>query len=345
MSSMWPQIARPDAGTVLVTESSSAAAWEGTPWPAGLLSFTEFAATDGGAVLTYTQWASGEADHAFVAGLTGAEPVEYELYRSGGREDRPTPGCLVAVRVEFDGPDRERQRQWIDTVFQALASEAEPHPGGIAGHFHVSADGTRVLNYAEWTDEQAHRDAIESSGQGAVGGSADWRRVQEFPGVRSSQVRRYHLLRSLPAPAEEVLDSPTDWVAQHIRSYVDSDGRNGHLYHGLPTLLLTTRGRKSGKLRRTALIYGQDGDRHLLVASNGGSSRHPAWYLNLTAHPDVTVQVGGDTFDARARMATPQEKRELWPVMAEVFPRYDTYQEGTERDLPLVILEKSARQA
>ncbi|MGN9788026.1 nitroreductase family deazaflavin-dependent oxidoreductase [Nonomuraea sp. ZG12] len=356
MSSMWPQIARPDAGTVLVTESSSAAAWEGTPWPTGLLSVTEFAATDGGAVLTYTQWASGAADRAFVAGLTGAEPVEYELYRSGEREDRPTPGCLVAVRVEFDGPDRERQRQWIDTVFQALASEAEPHPGGISGHFHVSADGTRVLNYAEWTDERAHRDAIASSGQGAVGGSADWRRVQRFPGVKNSQVRRYHLLRSLPTPAEdapptsrpaaggaaeEVLDSPTGWVAEHIRTYLDSDGRDGHLYQGLPTLLLTTRGRKSGRLRRTALIYGRDGDRHLLVASNGGSPQHPAWYLNLSANPGVTVQVGGDIFDARARVATPEEKRRLWRVMAEVFPLYDTYQEGTERDLPLVILERA----
>lgn len=290
MSRMWPEIARPDAGTVLVTESASAAAWEGAPWPAGLLSFTEFAATDGGTVLTYTQWANGEADRAFLAGLTGAEPVAYE-----------------------------------------------PHPGGISGHFHVSDDGMYTLNHAEWTDEQAPRDAVESSGQG----SADWRGVQESPGVKSGQARRYHLLRSLPAPAEEVLDSPTGWVAQHIRSYVDSNGQKGHLYHGMPTLLLTTRGRKSGLLRRTALIYGRDGDRHLLVASNGGSAQHPAWYLNLTAHPDVTVQVGGDTFGARARVATPQEKRELWPVMAKVFPRYDTYQEATERDLPLVILERS----
>ncbi len=342
-SSIWPQIARPDAGTVLVTESSSAATWEGVPWPAGLLSVTEFTAMDGGTVLTYTQWAGGEADRAFVAELTGAEPVAYELYRSGEREDPPTPGCLVVVSVEFDGPDPRRQRQWIDTVFQALASEPEPAPGGISGHFHASTDGTRVLNYAEWTDERAHRDALERSGQGAVGRSPEWRRVQRFPGLKSSEVRRYRLLRALTEPAEEVLDSPTGWVAEHIRSYVDSDGRNGHLYQGWPTLLLTTRGRKSGRLRRTALIYGQDGDRHLLIASNGGSPQHPAWYLNLTAHPDVTVQVRGDTFEARARPATPEEKRRLWPVMTEIFPLYETYRQKTERDLPLVVLERRSR--
>ena len=88
------------------------------------------------------------------------------------------------------------------------------------------------------------------------------------------------------ATPDEVLDSPTDWVAAHIRSYVETNGENGHLYMGSPTLLLTTRGRKSGKLRRTPLIYGRDGDRYLLVASNGGCTEHPAWYLNVVAHPE-----------------------------------------------------------
>ncbi|GII01427.1 nitroreductase family deazaflavin-dependent oxidoreductase [Planobispora takensis] len=140
---------------------------------------------------------------------------------------------------------------------------------------------------------------------------------------------------------EEILDSPTGWVAAHVRTYVESDGAKGHLYHGVPTLLLTTRGRRSGKLRRTALIYGRDGDRHLLVASNGGSPGHPAWYLNLTADPAVEVQVGPEKFAARARTATAEEKRALWPVMAEVFPTYDGYQAKTSRDIPLVILERA----
>jgi deazaflavin-dependent oxidoreductase (nitroreductase family) len=86
------------------------------------------------------------------------------------------------------------------------------------------------------------------------------------------------------------------------------------------------------------LIYGQDGDRYLLVASNGGSSRHPAWYLNVTAHPEVTVQVRSRTFAAVARVATGEERRLYWPVVTAVFPRYETYQAQTERELPLVII-------
>ncbi|GAA3447121.1 nitroreductase family deazaflavin-dependent oxidoreductase [Planomonospora venezuelensis] len=143
-----------------------------------------------------------------------------------------------------------------------------------------------------------------------------------------------------PQEEDEILDSPTGWVARHIRSYVESDGARGHLYQGVPTLLLTTRGRKTGKLRRTALIYGGDGGRHLLVASNGGSAEHPAWYLNLVADPEVHVQVGAERFAARARTATAEEKAELWPIMAELFPMYDRYRAKTSRDIPLVILER-----
>src|SRR5690606_23006715 len=98
---------------------------------------------------------------------------------------------------------------------------------------------------------------------------------------------------------EEIYDSPTGWVAQHIRDYVETDGRKGHKWRGVDTLLLTTRGRKSGKLRRTALIYGKDGDNYIVVASRGGHPSHPAWYLNLVANPEVMVQVGADKFKAR----------------------------------------------
>jgi deazaflavin-dependent oxidoreductase (nitroreductase family) len=137
----------------------------------------------------------------------------------------------------------------------------------------------------------------------------------------------------------EVHDSPTDWVAKHIRSYVETGGRDGHLWRGVPTLLLTTRGRRSGLLRRTALIYGRDGDNHLVVASSGGAPRHPAWYLNLAAEPEVEVQVGADTFRARARTATAEERPALWRTMASIFPMYDQYQAKTDREIPLVILE------
>jgi deazaflavin-dependent oxidoreductase (nitroreductase family) len=139
--------------------------------------------------------------------------------------------------------------------------------------------------------------------------------------------------------AEEVLDSPTEWVAEHIRAYVESDGERGHVWNGYPTLLLSTRGRRSGKMRRTALIYGQDGDRYLLVASKGGDPNHPTWYLNLSADPQVTIQVGSDIFAARARTATPEEKPALWAKMVSVFPTYETYQTKTSREIPLIILE------
>ncbi|HEU4424744.1 MAG TPA: nitroreductase family deazaflavin-dependent oxidoreductase [Pilimelia sp.] len=140
---------------------------------------------------------------------------------------------------------------------------------------------------------------------------------------------------------DEILDSPTPWVAKHIRGYVETDGRKGHRFYGSPTLLLTARGRKSGKLRRTALIYGRDGDRYLLVASNGGSARHPGWFLNLVADPQVQVQVAAEHFQARARVAGPEEKPDLWRVMTKIFPTYDSYQAKTSREIPLVILERT----
>jgi deazaflavin-dependent oxidoreductase (nitroreductase family) len=143
-------------------------------------------------------------------------------------------------------------------------------------------------------------------------------------------------------PGEQVSDSPEGWVARHIRRYLDSDGANGHEWRpGVYTLLLTTRGRRSGKLRRTALIYGRDGDRYLVVASVGGSARHPAWYLNLTEHPQVEVQVGPERFTATARTAGPEEKPRLWSLMTSIWPAYEGYQRKTRRDIPVVILERT----
>jgi deazaflavin-dependent oxidoreductase (nitroreductase family) len=142
------------------------------------------------------------------------------------------------------------------------------------------------------------------------------------------------------APREEVTDSPEGWVNEHIRRYVESDGEDGHESQGVTSLLLTTRGRKSGKLRRTALIYGRDGDRYLLVASKGGAADHPSWYLNLSENPEVFLQVGAEEFAARARTATEQEKPRLWRLMASIFPNYDEYQQKTDRAIPVVIAER-----
>jgi deazaflavin-dependent oxidoreductase (nitroreductase family) len=146
-----------------------------------------------------------------------------------------------------------------------------------------------------------------------------------------------------PREEEQIFDSPKGWVAQHIRRYVESDGKRGHRWSGVSTLLLTTRGRRTGKLRRTALIYGRDGDRYLVVGSVGGGNNHPSWYLNLTANPEVDVQVGAERFTARARIATPEEKPRLWRLMASMWPDYERYQARTKRDIPVVILERRTR--
>jgi deazaflavin-dependent oxidoreductase (nitroreductase family) len=136
------------------------------------------------------------------------------------------------------------------------------------------------------------------------------------------------------------IDPPGGWQRDHLRRYVESDGGAGHEWRpGVMTLLLTTTGRRSGQAHRTPLIYGVDGDRYLVVASKGGSDTHPLWYLNLTANPAVRVQVADAVFDARARTATPEEKSRLWPVMTDIWPLYDEYQDRTRREIPLVILE------
>lgn len=141
--------------------------------------------------------------------------------------------------------------------------------------------------------------------------------------------------------AEEPLDSANDWVAEHTRRYVETDGADGHIWRdGVPTLVLTTRGRKTGQLRRNALIYGTDGDDHVVVASRGGADHDPAWYLNLVDEPTVHVQVGAEKFTARARTATEHEKPRLWTKMAALWPDYDSYQARTSRPIPVVILER-----
>lgn len=138
--------------------------------------------------------------------------------------------------------------------------------------------------------------------------------------------------------AEEVIDSPNQWVAGHIRRFLAT---NGHPRPGTNDLLLTTRGRRSGRLRRTALVYAQDGDRYVLAASNAGADRHPAWYLNLVADPRVMVQAGAETFTATARTATAEEKPRLWQLMVAAMPTYQDYQKRTRRDIPIVIIERA----
>ena len=127
---------------------------------------------------------------------------------------------------------------------------------------------------------------------------------------------------------------------EHVRRYVETDGREGHDWNGVPVLILTTTGRRSGQRRSTPLIYGEHDGSYLVVASKGGADSPPAWYLNLQADPEVDVQVQADKFTARARTATAAEKPALWRQMAGIWPDYDNYQRKTEREIPVVVLER-----
>jgi deazaflavin-dependent oxidoreductase (nitroreductase family) len=127
---------------------------------------------------------------------------------------------------------------------------------------------------------------------------------------------------------------------EHVERYRATDGEEGHDWQETQTLLLTTKGRRSGEPRTTPLIYAPYGDAYTVVASKGGSDAPPAWYLNLSEEPEVEVQVMGDLFRARARTASAKEKPELWRTMASEWPAYDEYQQKTEREIPVVVLER-----
>ncbi|HET6549819.1 MAG TPA: nitroreductase family deazaflavin-dependent oxidoreductase [Solirubrobacter sp.] len=127
---------------------------------------------------------------------------------------------------------------------------------------------------------------------------------------------------------------------EHTKQYKQTGGEVGHEWQGTQTLLLTTTGRKSGEPRELPLIYGRRGDDYLVVASKGGADAPPAWYVNLTADPEVEVQVKDERFKAHAREATPDEKPELWSTMTAEWPAYDEYQQKTERQIPVIVLER-----
>jgi deazaflavin-dependent oxidoreductase (nitroreductase family) len=129
---------------------------------------------------------------------------------------------------------------------------------------------------------------------------------------------------------------------EHVKRYVETDGEVGHDWQeGVPVLILTTTGRRSGEPRATPLIYGRNGNEYLVVASDGGAPEPPAWYRNLSEDGDVQVQVKADRFAAHARTATPEEKPELWRTMTGIWPSYDEYQGKTDREIAVVVLERT----
>ncbi|MDG2303388.1 MAG: nitroreductase/quinone reductase family protein [Candidatus Binatia bacterium] len=139
------------------------------------------------------------------------------------------------------------------------------------------------------------------------------------------------------------------WIKDHTELY-RSDPEKAHMWDSsvaggpgpLPTLLLTTTGRKSGEPRALPLIYGTHGSSYVIIASKGGWPSHPAWHLNLQAKPECDLMVGPKNVSARARVAEGDERAQLWKEMAAIYPPYDEYQEKTERQIPVIVLDPIA---
>jgi len=140
-------------------------------------------------------------------------------------------------------------------------------------------------------------------------------------------------------------------MLEHVNRYVSSGGIDGHMYKvtppgypemTVPSLLLTSTGRKSGQKFIFPLFYGKTGDSYFIVASKGGAPDHPGWYKNLLANPDVEVQVGTQKFKARARTTNGAERARLWQEALKFWPPYADYEKKTEREIPVVVLDPVA---
>jgi deazaflavin-dependent oxidoreductase (nitroreductase family) len=145
----------------------------------------------------------------------------------------------------------------------------------------------------------------------------------------------------------EIPDYLPGWIKDHIELYL-KDPERAHLWDAslgggsgqLPTLLLITTGRKSGKKRPLPLIYKHVGDAYVIIASKGGAPAHPSWYLNLVAHPECEIRVGAASMEVAARTAEGDERERLWGELAEIYPPYEEYQKSAgDREIPVVVLE------
>lgn len=224
ISSQWPDVARVDAGSALITQwtvgtrerqraaaEAAIAGWSHVGWPDGLLAHAVFAADDGDTLLQYSQWQSDSAIAAFRAGARPAwmEFVdtrvpdigrdwahETRLYRSMLPHPELEPRCLALISFETDGPDR--QRAFVDALIDRLDGIADAHhPGAIASRFHLSTDGARLFNYSEWTSADAHAEVLQTH---LREGGPLRRFIAEFPGLRPLGFRRYRLQASLSLP-------------------------------------------------------------------------------------------------------------------------------------------------
>jgi F420H(2)-dependent quinone reductase len=137
----------------------------------------------------------------------------------------------------------------------------------------------------------------------------------------------------------EYVPSPWEFVDEQVRQYEATGGKEGAELEGKPTVILTTRGRRTGKIRKTPLMRVEHDGEYAVVASMGGAPKNPVWFLNLLGDPDVTLQDGERVMDVRARVATPDEKRAWWPHAVAAWPDYDKYQAATDRDIPVVLFD------
>jgi deazaflavin-dependent oxidoreductase (nitroreductase family) len=139
------------------------------------------------------------------------------------------------------------------------------------------------------------------------------------------------------------VDAPIDTTLlgeAHVRAYVESNGETGYIWNGAPILLLTTTGRTSGAPRTIPIIFSRYNDAYVIMGSRGGSPTHPKWYLNILADPHVQLQVKADKFAAVARTATSPEREIIWNEALKTWPRYAEYQTRTERQIPVVVIER-----
>ena len=137
--------------------------------------------------------------------------------------------------------------------------------------------------------------------------------------------------------------SPEAWVRDQVELYERTDGREGGTLRdtGLPVVIFTTRGHKSGKLRKTPLMRVEHDGAYLMVASKGGAPQHPVWYYNVKADPEaLMVQDGADRFDARARELEGEERAVWWERAVKAFPPYAEYQRKTDRLIPVFLVER-----
>ncbi|MCB2048257.1 MAG: nitroreductase family deazaflavin-dependent oxidoreductase [Novosphingobium sp.] len=143
-------------------------------------------------------------------------------------------------------------------------------------------------------------------------------------------------------PQKSEIGTPIPFFGEeHIRMYRESGGEEGYLWNGVPTLLLTTVGRKSGLERTIPIIYTELDGKVFIIGSQGGNPKHPHWYLNLLENPHAKVQIKDEVFDAIARTAESPEYEQLWAQACKYWPNYDVYQSRTTRKIPVVVLDRA----